>query len=315
MSTVVGEELRDPEVLRFVAESERWYPASANEADAEENRRAYDRMCAAFRAPRPPGVVVRDWDLAVNAPDPLVHLREYRLVSNSDRAGKWALYLHGGGFVVGGLESHDDVCAEICATSGLPVVAVAYRLAPEHVFPAALDDAWEAYRALSAEGRRVIVVGDSAGANLCAALCIRARRLGCDQPLKQVLIYPTLASAGESPSFREHADAPMLRAVDCERYRTIYAGGRGVPDDVLLPEFAPLAAMTFEGLAPALVVTADIDPLRDEGRAYVAHLKEAGVAAEWRNEPQLVHGFLRARHRSRRAKESFDAIVAAIATA
>jgi acetyl esterase len=141
---------------------------------------------------------------------------------------------------------------------------------------------------------------------------MRARRLGHDQPSKQVLIYPSLGAAGDTPSYREHADAPMLRAVDCERYRRAYSGGHGVPK-ALLPEFAPLTATTFAGLAPAFVVTADIDPLRDDGRIYAARLGEAGVAAEYRNEPQLVHGFLRARHRSRRAKESFNTIVAAIA--
>lgn len=310
MSTLDSEVLHDPEVLGFVAESERWYPASANEADAEDNRKIYDQMCAAFRAPRPPGVAVRDTVIPARA-DPPVRLREYRLETNSDPTKNWVLYLHGGGFVVGGLESHDDICAEICAKSGLPIIAVAYRLAPEHVFPAALDDIWETYRFLSQKNRRVIVAGDSAGANLCAAICMRARRLGYDQPLKQVLIYPMLGSTSDMASFREHADAPMLRATDCERYRAIYAGGRRILD-ALMSEFAPLVATTFVGLAPAFVVTADIDPLRDDGKTYVARLREAGVAAEWRNEVQLVHGFLRARHRSRRAAESFSAIVAAI---
>jgi acetyl esterase len=299
-------------MLRFAQESEQWYPTSANEADAVENRRIYDRMCAAFRAPRPVGVEVRDWALASPGPEPSIQLREYRFEANSDRRSNWVLYLHGGGFVVGGLESHDDVCAEICARSGLPVLAAAYRLAPENVFPAALDDAWVAYRFLLEEGRRVIVAGDSAGANLSAALCVRARRLGFEQPIKQVLIYPVLGPGGDTPSYREHADAPMLRAMDCERYRTTYAGGRIVPE-ALLPEFAPLTSTTFAGLAPAFVVTADIDPSRDDGSTYVARLREAGVAAEWRNERQLVHGYLRARHRSHRARESFSAIVAAIA--
>ena len=315
MSTVVvGDVLRDPEVLRFVEESEQWYPTSANEADAVENRRMYDRMCAAFRAPRPVGVEVRDWSLANPGPEPPIRLREYRFEATSDRRSDWVLYLHGGGFVVGGLESHDDVCAEICARTGLPVLAVAYRLAPEHVFPAALDDSWVAYRFLTGEGRRVIVAGDSAGANLCAALCMRTRRFGYDQPKKQVLIYPALGLAGDTPSYREHANAPMLRAIDCERYWNAYAGARRVPE-ALLSEFAPLAATSFAGLAPAFIVTADIDPSRDDGRMYVMRLKGASIPAEWRNEPQLVHGYLRARHRSHRASESFSAIVAAIAGA
>src|SRR5262249_53609772 len=151
-----------------------------------------------------------------------------------DRRHTWVLYLHGGGFVVGGLESHDDICAEICAKSGLPVMAVAYRLAPEHVFPAALDDVWLAYKSLSEGGRRVIVAGDSAGANLCAAICMRACRIRYEQPVKQVLIYPQLGLTNDTVSYREHADAPMLRAIDCERYGNMYSGGQVVPE-ILLP--------------------------------------------------------------------------------
>jgi acetyl esterase len=307
-----GDILRDPEVLRFVDESERLYPANANEADATENRRIYDRMCAVFRSPRPPELLVHDRELTSPGCPPPVQVREYHKQARSDRKDAWVLYLHGGGFVVGGLESHDDICAEICAKSGFPVMSVAYRLAPEHVFPAALDDAWLAYEFLSEVGQRIIVAGDSAGANLCAAICIRARRLRREQPIKQVLIYPQLGFTSDTLSYREHSDAPMLRAVDCERYRYIYSGGRVVPE-ALLAEFAPLAATSFAGLAPAFIVTADIDPLRDDGRLYAMRLMEAGIPAEWRNEPQLVHGYLRARHLSHRAGESFSAVIAAIA--
>ncbi len=310
MTRLAGEALHDPEVLRFVAESEAYYPPEANEAGPGENRRIYDRLCAAFRAPRPAGVEVHDFEIAARSPERQVPLREYR-PPRRERQTRRALYLHGGGFVVGGLESHDDICAEICAGSGVAVVAVDYRLAPEHVFPAALDDAWEAYRYLAENGHEVVVAGDSAGATLCAALCLRARRLGFDQPERQVLVYPALALESSAPSYRENAEAPMLRAADCEYYRRIYAGGGKVPKEVLA-EFAPLAAASFTGLAPAFVITADIDPLRDDGREYVARLRDAGISAEWRNEPQLVHGYLRARHRCRRAARSFAAIVAAI---
>jgi len=304
--------LTDPEVIRFVEETEVYYPASTNEASAEENRRIYDRTCAAFRAPRPANVTVRDFGLPASDPERRIPLRAYSKAEMLAPFARQVLYLHGGGFVVGGLDSHDDVCAEICAETGLPVLSVDYRMAPEHIFPAALDDAWAVYLHLLEEKRDVTVVGDSAGGTLSAGICRRAMRLGILQPLKQVLIYPALSPNRDLPSYVENAEAPMLRSVDCEHYRQVYSGGLPIPPE-LRPEFTPLAADSFRGLAPAFVVTADIDPLRDDGREYVARLKDEGVAAKWRNEEQLVHSYLRARHSSRRAAESFKAIIAAIA--
>jgi acetyl esterase len=310
--TAAGEALQDPEVLRFVAEA---LAHAEGSAEVAESRLAYDRMCAAFRAPRPPGVVVSDTGLAAAEPERTIAVREYRRgdppAGGGPGGGRAVLYLHGGGYILGGLDSHDDICAEMCAGTGLAVVAVDYRLAPEWVFPAALDDAWAVFRHLLRRGCEVVVAGDSAGGNLAAALCVRARRLGAPQPARQVLIYPQLALDGRSDSYREHAQAPMLSAAACARYLALHAGP-GPIAEALLPELAPLAARSFAGLAPAFVVTADIDPQRDDGRDYVTRLEEAGVIAEWRNELQLVHGFLRARHLSRRAAASFAAILEAL---
>jgi len=304
--------LTDPEVIRYVAEVESFYPPTSTEGTVEENRALYDRMSAAFRVARPSGLTVRDFTLPARDPDRDIPLRAYNPEGGAAPSARLVLYFHGGGFVVGGLESHDDVCAEIAAGCGLPLISVDYRLAPEHVFPAALDDVWAVYRNLLEEGREVILVGDSAGATLCAAVCRRALRLGEPQPVRQVLIYPALALGQDLPSYRENADAPLLTAADCTYYHAVYRGDAEIVPE-LLPELAPLAADSFAGLAPAWVVTADIDPIRDDGREYVARLQAAGVPADWRNEEQLVHSYLRARHRSRRAAASFAAIVAAVA--
>jgi len=300
----------DPEVLAFIAQSEAHYPADANLASVEDNRRIYDAMCAAFRRPRPADVTVEDGAVPATEPERRIPVRLYR------RAGEAApaivLYSHGGGFVVGGLESHDDVCAELCEATGCTVVASDYRLAPEHLFPAQIDDVAAVYRYLLDQGLPVVVVGDSAGGNLSAALCLRARRLGWRAPAGQVLVYPGLGGdIAALPSYRENAEAPMLRTVDVEHYATVLTGGHP-RSEIGDPELSPLAATDFSGLPPALIVTADVDPLRDDGRLYAQKLRAAGVPATWRNEPELVHGYQRARHMSRRARESFDAVCEAV---
>ncbi|WP_432256366.1 alpha/beta hydrolase [Limimaricola sp. AA108-03] len=287
----------DPEILRFIAETEAAYPAEANTASTAENRRHYDAMCAVFRSLRPGDVAVSDAAVAG------VPIRRYR---PRGATGPFLLYAHGGGYVVGSLDSHDDVCAEIAQTTGAELLAVDYRLAPEHLYPAQLDDVETVWRAESVN-RPGFVLGDSAGGALMAALCLRMRRMEGPMPLAQCLIYPGLGGDMSAPSYAENAEAPLLRTADLVHYAGVLTGGDTRLREID-PELSPLRAQDFAGLPPALVVTADVDPLRDDGPAYVDKLVAAGVAAEWRNEPQLVHGYLRARHRSARAGRSFEAI-------
>ncbi len=284
--------IRDPQVLAFIAATEAAYPAEANDASAADNRRYYDAMCASFRGPRPEGLAVEDRTIAG------VPCRVY-----GAKTATFVLYLHGGGFVVGGLESHDDVCAEIAAATGLQVIAVDYRLAPEHRWPAQIDDALAVWQAMAKPG---VVVGDSAGGLLAAALCLSTRQ--SDAPLGQVLIYPGLGGDGTAPSYSENAEAPLLRAVDVGTYHHLLHGDQPVTD----PVARPLRARDLSGLPPAFVVTADVDPLRDDGRDFAARLAETGVPVQWRNEPELPHGYLRARRSSDRARCSFQAIISAI---
>lgn len=284
--------ISDPQVLAFIRKTEDSYPAQANTADAAENRILYDAMCANFRAPRPEKVIVVDREIGG------VACRIYGLASPV-----CVLYLHGGGFVVGGLDSHDDVCAEIADATGLQTVSVDYRLAPEHLWPAQINDVEAVWRALD---RPVVVVGDSAGGLLAAALCLSQK--GNRQPLGQVLIYPGLGGDGDTASYRENAEAPLLRASDVIVYKDLLFGGTPPTD----PVARPLKAPDLSDLAPAFIVTADVDPLRDDGSAYAGRLAAAGVPVTWRNEPQLPHGFLRARGMSDRARRSFQAIIAEV---
>ena len=291
--------ITDPEILDFIARTNDAYPPEANGASAAENRCYYDAMCALFRAPRPEGLAVEDRSIGG------VPCRVY----GADQ-GVFVLYLHGGGFVVGGLDSHDDVCAEIADATGLTVVSADYPLAPEHRYPAQITDVQAVWRALSADGRRGLVAGDSAGGNLAAALCLAMRDAAGPMPLGQVLIYPGLGGDQTAPSYTENAMAPMLRTQDLASYRAMLHGTDSGATD---PLASPLCATDLSSLPPAFLVSADVDPLRDDARDYALRLNAAGVPAQWRNEPQLVHGYLRARRTSDRARRSFAAIIAAIA--
>lgn len=296
----------DDETWAFIDRTNAFYPPDTVDASISQQRAVYDEMCAAFKQARPSGVTVQDDKIAGKAAD--IPIRRYQS-DGSAQPSATVIYYHGGGFVVGGLESHDDVCAEIAAATGFALVAVDYRLCPEYPHPAAYEDALAVCEAISAEGVPVILCGDSAGGNLAAAVCLTVRGRP-EAPIGQVLIYPGLG--GELmglPSYREEAHAPLLTTRDVMFYKNVRVAGDVPIGD---PTYAPLSAKDLTGATPCVIVTADCDPLRDDGATYVKRLRDAGVPAEWINEPGLVHGYLRARTTSARAKHSFDRICEAI---
>lgn len=293
----------DPEVRAFVDVVESHYPPDAQGASVAQMRAYYDSLCEQLRAPRPQTINVTDCCVPARGLAPAVPVRHYRR-QDVEPGGVTLLYFHGGGFVVGGLDSHDDVCAELADQAGLDVIAVDYRLAPENIYPAALDDVEAAYRYFEPECAGVILGGDSAGAHLATAMCFRARRLDLVNPTGQLLIYPGFAVEPKGGSYEENAHAPLLTTADCRFYFGCYAGR----DDwykCAEPELVPLSAENFSGLPAVMMVSAGLDPLRDDAEQYAQALARAGVPFEWRNEPELVHGYLRARHVSRLAAESF----------
>jgi acetyl esterase len=224
-------------------------------------------------------------------------------------AGPGALvWLHGGGWTIGSLESHDPLCRALSARSGSRVVAVDYRLAPEHPHPAALEDAWTATKwAVGAFGP-VAVGGDSAGGHLAAVVALRARDRGV--PLRlQALVVPVTDYAFETASYAENATGYGLERKTMEWFWDLY-----VPDtaDGADLEVSPLRAPDVSATAPALVVTAEYDPLRDEGEAYAAKLREAGVDVEHRRAAGMVHGFLRMPGVIERAGETIDRVAARV---
>ncbi len=297
----------DPEVVDFITRTLAFYPADAFNYTVAQNRAVYDGYCAAFRRERPPGLRVTDFVIAARAPDRDIPARRYSPVNEGPHDDVSVLYLHGGGMVVGGLHSHDDVCAEIAIRTGLEVTAADYRLAPENSHPAFTDDAEAAFLHLARSGKRVIVAGDSAGGNLTAAVCLRRKSKGAPKPIGQILIYPGLGGDPRKGSYIENAEAPLLSTEEALSYFRIISGGRD-RSEVDDPDIMPIKAKDFSGLPPAFVVSADIDPLRDDARDYAEAIRKAGGVAVYRNEPQLVHGYLRARAMSRRAAESFSAI-------
>ncbi len=281
----------DAPTWAFIAKTDAFYPPETATYSIDRQRQIYDAMCRQFFQGYPPGLTTTDRVIGG------VPCRIY-----AGAGPATVLYLHGGGFVVGGLNSHDDICAEICARTGLTVVAADYRLSPENLHPAAFDDACAVARALSGP---LVLVGDSAGANLAAAAA-HALRGTPVQILGQVLVYPGLGGDPASGSYQTHANAPMLTLQDVLFYKDIRHGTTAPADD---PTVTPLSDPDFTHLPPTLAISAECDPLADDARHYATKVTAAGGQAVWSNATGLVHGYLRARVMVPRAAASFTLII------
>jgi acetyl esterase len=296
----------DAELWDYIDKVNSWYPPEIVAAPIAEQRAVYNRMCASFHRGRPEGVTASDGH--VGAPAHAIPVRRYSMANRI--AAAIVVYYHGGGFVLGDLDSHDDICAEICAGTGFEVVSADYRLAPEHPHPASFDDALAVFDWVAAMSPLPIVLcGESAGGNLAAAVA-QATRHHPRHAVGQMLIYPGLGGDEAGRSYVEHAEAPLLSLADIDFYRRIRSAPGQSPDD---PTFSPLRDCDFSGLPPTVIVTAECDPLSSDGEAYRDGIVAAGGQALWREEPRLVHSFLRARATVPRAAEAFERIIADVA--
>jgi acetyl esterase len=233
------------------------------------------------------------------------------------------VFYHGGGWAIGDLDTHDHVARAHAIGAEAIVVSVDYRLAPEHPFPAGVEDAWAALQwvgehaaELGGDPTRIAVAGDSAGGNLSAVMALRARDAGGHPLAFQLLWYPVAVGDLSLPSFTENADAPLLNSEVTSAFLTWYLPGVDMSDPKALPtDLAPANAATLAGLAPAFIGTAEHDPLRDDGGKYAELLSAAGVPVQLSNEPTMVHGYVSLAMASPAAAEATDRGLAALKAA
>jgi acetyl esterase len=254
-----------------------------------ENRAEVPVVCG------PPRPMARVEAIAIPGPGSDIPARLYVALGAPRPPQPLLVYYHGGGWVIGDLDSHDSVCRFLAEHSGCRVLSVGYRLAPEHPFPIPLEDAVAAFAwahghaaELGADPGRVAVGGDSAGGNLSTALCLQNRESGDPQPAMQLLLYPVTDAVGGQQSRDTFAEGFLLTRNDMEWFEDHY-----IPDgiDEADPRASMMRAEDVSGLPPAYVATAGFDPLRDEGEIYAARMRDAGVPVVLQRQHGLIHGF------------------------
>ena len=276
----------------------------------EDSRATFTDYVAATARPCPEDMRVEDLEFPGPEPGQTVPVRWYRPAAVADPS-PCVLYFHGGGFCFGDLDSSNMQAWGIAQESGVHVISVDYRLAPDHRFPAAHEDVFAVLRHVAANGEsmgidptRIGTWGDSAGGNLSASVCLMTRDRNGPPVSAQVVVTPMLSDDYDSPSYIEHANSPGLAAQMVPSCWSNYLGTDQSTDD---PYAMPLKAEDLSGLPPAFVHVAVIDPLADDGRRYAKRLQEAGVETELRLAEGMCHGFLRTRLLGPATAAEFDA--------
>ena len=288
----------DDDLKDFIKKIENHSDATAGD-DIKKIRDSYSKVCTAFKSALPPEVKIETKILKSNKKK-----ISYRVYKKNARVSAQILYAHGGGFIMGGLESHNEICADICHQTDLTVTAVDYRLSPENKHPAAFEDMLDVYRFLDPKVP-IILVGDSAGATLMAMLSHYLKNK-TNNLRGQVLIYPYLGGDMTTGSYLKHANAPCLTTNQMIFFVNCWRSEKKTSIKL------PLNESDFLGLTPTVVFTASDDPLNLDGVSYVKKIKLVnGNAVNYQNEG-LVHGYLRARHIVDKARCAFSKITDAI---
>lgn len=285
-----------PDVLSFIDETMSKNSGLPETPSLDEQRQSYNALCAHFHPGRHDEVAIHDDVLATDAGVNIPY-RNYII----DDASHHILYIHGGGFVVGGLDTHDDICGSICRDTGFTVTAVDYRLAPEHKHPAALDDCRAVLDMILGKSPNVIVMGDSAGGWLTAMLAYEygTRLTG------QVLIYPMLGGRLDQGSYLDHANAPLLSTEQVKYYWEVYFDCP-MREDALTP---PMAYEDISMMPPSVILGAGCDPLFSDSPQFAQKLTDHKVVHRYHQEDGLPHGYMRARHSTEQARASYGHVV------
>jgi acetyl esterase len=293
----------DPQVKAYLEQVAALAPPPLDQQTPQQVRAASEETAAALFGPAEDVHAVEDFEVDG------VPVRLYA-PAHDGTDSPIVVYFHGGGWVVGSLDTHDGLCRALANGSGCRVAAVGYRLAPEHPFPAAVDDCWTVTRWAFDQAPRVAVAGDSAGGNLAAVIALRARDAGL-QLSHQALVYPVIDYRFDTPSYTANAEGRGLTQAAMRWYWDHYLGDA----DGLQADASPLRAASVAGVAPALVVVCELDVLRDEGVTYAERLRAAGVPVELSEYEGMIHGFARMNALIDRARDLQDEVARALRNA
>lgn len=292
--------------MRIIQEAQKGAYGGATLAAQRADWSAYTASLA-----EPPPAGMRVYDTTIPVPGHAVPVRVYRHAQATGRDA-CVIYMHGGGFMKGDLDSSDPIAWGFCDQTGATVVSVDYRLTPEHPFPAAFDDCRGVLAHLAAhpgefgiDPARIAMVGDSAGGHLAASVCLHARDHAGPRIAAQAVIYTVIGTDMTDPSYTENATGFGLTTAACHNYMRLLLPDPAHARD---PYARPALSKDFANLPPAFVNSAEFDPVRDDGRFYAAALARAGVDVTYREAKGMIHGFMRARFRGAGARAEYDAI-------
>lgn len=294
----------EPEIARYVAFCEQ-FEVPLRDETVPLQRGRYNEMRASLTEPIAESLHIENC-VVMGVEGHEIPVRIYR--PNLEPNQPCCLFMHGGGFVVGNIETHHDWVAELAHLSAVTIISIDYRLSPEYRYPAALHDVRDVLKEVTAnassyniDSSRIAVSGDSAGGNLAAAICLLSRDTGLPDIQAQLLIYPGLGGARASASYSEQANAPLLKADELSYYAQAYLG-EGEADKYAMP----LLETDFSKLPSAFILTVEFDPIKDDGFAYAERLRSASIQVEHYDAAGLVHGCMQARRTSPATRKAFN---------